>query len=348
MTLGPNAQIHEWDGEGVGEAIEHCYEQGWSDGLPVVPPLEHLVEKMLASVPDAPEAVVASHRATGRDCTVMAAAVNAVMAGCRPEYFRVLLTALEAANEPAFSFHASTASTGGSAPLIVVSGPVVNEIGMNAGAGVFSPGNRANATLGRAMRLVIMNVFRMVPGLTDQSTQGHPGKFSFCIAERSEVCPWEPLAVDRGFGANESCVTVYAGAGFNNIENHGGNKPEEILLSAANSMASLGCITHGQSVVVLSPEHVRVIGNAGWSRNQVKEYLYEHATCSVAALKAAGKYRDREHGEKTIVHRGRDANDILVVVAGGDAGGHSAFIPSWSRTRGSIMQSKVINRSALA
>jgi len=342
------ARIHEWEGADAADAIEYCYEQGWSDGLPVVPPVERRVAEMVAGDPRPPDTVVCEHPATARACTLLSAAANAVMAGCRPEYFPVVVAALEAANEPAFSFHASTASTGGSAPLVVVSGPIVEEIGMNAGAGVFGSGNRANSTIGRALRLVIMNVFRMIPGISDQSTQGQPGKYSFCVAERADRNPWEPLSVDRGFGAGDSTVTVYAGAGFNNVENHGGGAPEQILECMADAMANLGSITTGQSVVVFSPEHARVLGNAGWGRQQVKSYLYEHATRPVAALRRVDKYREHEHaryGEQA-VHRGYGPEDILVFVAGGDAGGHSAFVPAWSRGRSSIMQTRKIRALA--
>lgn len=343
MTLGAGAKITEFDGEDIAAVIEFCYDQGWSDGLPVVPPLEHLVADMVAKDSRPPETVICSHPATGRNCTLLSAAVNAVMAGCRPEYFPVLVAALDAANEGPFSFHASTASTGGSAPLLVVSGPIVDEIGMNAGAGVFGTGNRANATLGRAMRLVIMNVFQMIPGLSDQSTQGFPGKYSFCIAERADRNPWEPLSVDRGFDATDSTVTVFAGAGFNNLENHGGGTSDQLLKTFADSMANLGSITIGESVVVISPEHVRILAAEGLTRAQVREFLYAHATRTVEQLSSVGKYRPRDYeaGSK-ILHRGRGPEDILVLVAGGDAGGHSAFIPAWSRTRSSLMQTKRI------
>ena len=163
----------------VGGAIEYCYEQGWTDGLPVVPPEPSHVEAMLSMEGRAPETIIASNATTGRECSVLAAAVNAVMAGCRPEYFPVVLAALEAMNEHDYHFYASTASTGGAAPLLIVSGPIVEDIGMNASGNVFGPGNRANATIGRAVRLIIMNVFEIVPGLSDLSTQGHPGKYSF-------------------------------------------------------------------------------------------------------------------------------------------------------------------------
>ena len=325
-------------------AIDACYEKGWTDGLPVVPPEVARVEAMLAMEGRPPETVIATHPTTGLECSILSAAVNAVMAGCLPEYFPVLVAALEAANEPAYNFHASTASTGGSAPLLIVSGPVVHDIGMNAAGNVFGPGNRANATIGRTMRLIVMNVFEMIPGVSDQSTQGHPGKYCSCIAERAERNPWPPLHVEQGYGEDISSVTVFAGAGFCNVENHGGNTPEAILDCVADSMANLGCITIGQSVVVLSPEHAEIVASTGWSKTQVRQRLFESAKRTVSALRDVRKYVRREHERQGTpdVHRGFGPEDILVTVAGGDAGGHSAFIPSWSRTRSSLMQSKPI------
>ena len=325
-------------------AIDACYERGWTDGLPVVPPELSRVEAMLAMEGRPAETVIATHPTTGLECSILAAAVNAVMAGCLPEYFPVVVAALEAANEPAYNFHGSTASTGGSAPLLIVAGPAVTDIGMNAAGNVFGPGNRANATIGRAMRLVIMNVFEMIPGVSDQSTQGHPGKYCSCIAERAERNPWQPLNVELGFGEDISSVTVFAGAGFCNVENHGGNTPEAILDCVADSMANLGCITTGQSVVVLSPEHADIVASTGWTKPDVRQYLFDNAAQSVEAMKQVKKYVPREHERQGTVdvRRGFGPDDILVTVAGGDAGGHSAFIPSWSRSRGSIMQSKPI------
>ena len=325
-------------------AIEYCYAQGWTDGLPVVPPADHLVHEMLEWAGRPQEEVVATHAATGRRCSVFSAAVNAVMAGCRPEYFPVVLAALEAMGRPGYNFHASTASTGGSAPLLIVSGPIAEEIGMNSGANVFGPGNRANATIGRAIRLTILNVFKMIPGISDQSTQGNPGKYSFCIAEHATGNPWEPLNVELGYPADVSTVTVYAGGGFQNIENHGAHDPEGILLCVADSMANLGCISPGQSVVVLSPEHASIVASKGWSKQQVREFIYEHARGSLVELKRAGKVQAEPAADDAsrFMHRGQGAEDILITVAGGDAGGHSAFIPSWSRGRASLWQTRAI------
>ena len=152
--------------------------------------------------------MIATHPATGLELSLHAAAVNAVMAGCLPEHFPVLVAAFEAMDRPDFNFHGSTASTGGSAPLLVVSGPYADEIGMNADVNLFGPGNRANATIGRATRLILRNVFQMLPGISDKSTQGNPGKYSFCIAERARGNPWPLLCQAQGYPEGASSVTV--------------------------------------------------------------------------------------------------------------------------------------------
>ena len=347
------ARTHEVEDDLLA-AMDYCYEQGWTDGLPVVPPDMKRVEEMLLFKGRPAETVLACHPATGLECTVHAAAVNAVMAGCKPEFFPVLVAAFEAMNEPNFNFHGSTASTGGSAPLLVVSGPMIDDIGMNADVNLFGPGNRANATIGRAVRLILLNVFRMTPGLSDKSTQGNPGKYSFCIAERARDNPWPLLVEDQNYPEGVSSVTVFAGGGFCNVENHGGNTPEQVLGSIADAMANYGSITLGQSVVVLSPEHMRVVAGTGWSKRQVQEYLFSHASRTVEGMRSVGKFRQRDYDEQHNeggsgplvetgkIHRGLSPDDILVVMGGGDAGGHSCFIPSWSRGRASIMQSKSI------
>src|SRR5262245_60621392 len=182
-------------------AIDWCYEHGWTDGLPVVPPVVGRVKAMLAADNRPPDTVIATHPATTLELTLHSAAVNAVMAGCLPEYLPVLVSAFEAMDRPDFNFHGSTASTGGSAPLLVVSGPYADEIGMNSDVNLFGPGNRANATIGRAVRLILRNVFQMLPGISDKSTQGNPGKYSFCIAERMRGNPWPPLREAQGYPA---------------------------------------------------------------------------------------------------------------------------------------------------
>ena len=346
------ARIHEVP-DNLLAAIDYCYEKGWTDGLPVVPPTLERVHATLEHEGRPPETVIATHPATGLELSLHAAAVNAVMAGCLPEYFPVLVAAFEAMDKPDFNFHGSTASTGGSAPLLIVSGGYADDIGMNADVNLFGPGNRANATIGRAVRLILRNVFQMVPGISDKSTQGHPGKYSFCIAERMRGNPWPLLCEAQGYPKGVSSVTVFAAGGFCNVENHGGNTPQQVLSAIADAMASYGCITLGQSVVILAPEHMRILADAGWSREEAQTYLFMHAKRSVEGMRGVGKYRaseyEKQHGEHAhqlvetgYVHRGLAPEDILITLGGGDAGGHSCFIPSWSRGRGSIMQHKPI------
>ena len=339
MTTTTEARAQPIELADDASAIDYCYEQGWTDGLPVVPPSVERVDAMLAASGEDPEAVLATHGTTRRRCTAHSAAVNAVMAGCLPEYFPVVAAALRAMDHERYNYHASTASTGGSAPLVIVSGPIVDAIGMNSGVNTFGSGNRANATIGRAIRLINLNVFKMVPGITDRSTQGNPGKYSLCIAENSQDNPWPSLAEEAGFPAGSSSVTVYAASAFHNVENHYSGDGDGILQTVADSMASLGSLTHGQSVVVFSPEHAKIVAENGRTRRQVQEFLFEHASRPAAELREVGKTAKDEHGD---FHRGLTPDDILVTVAGGEAAGHSAFLPSWSRGRNSLMQAEMI------
>ncbi len=332
----------EFDGDAL-SAIDYCYAQGWAaDGLPVVPPEASRVRAMLAMEGRPPETVLAVHQATGAECSIANAAVNAVMAGCKPEYFPVVVAALEAMNHPDFNFHGSTASTGGSAHLLVVSGPVVQDIGLNAEGNLLGPGNRANATIGRAIRLIIMNVFEMIPGISDQSTQGTPAKYSAVAAERQDVNPWAPLNVELGYPPEVSSVTVFAGSAFINCENHGGNTPEAVLGTIADTLGNLGTFSPGQSVVLLSPEHAGIIRTAGWSKARVKQFLYDQTRRPLADLKRVMKAQKNVDGAAEFIHRGKGPDDILVVVGGGLAGGHSTVVTSWSRGRLSLMQSRPI------
>jgi hypothetical protein len=270
-----------------------------------------------------------------------------------PAYAPVVIAAVEALTTDDFNLHGCTTSTGGSAPLLIVSGPLADDLGMNGDVNLFGPGNRANATIGRAVRLILRNVFQMIPGISDKSTQGNPGKYSFCIAERARGNPWPLLCETQGYPSGVSSVTVFAGGGFCNVENHGGNTPSQVLGSVADAMANTGCITLGQSVVVLAPEHMKIVADAGWSRQRAQEFLFAHAKRSIDGLKSVGKYRDveydKQHGkgghalaEAGYVHRGLTPDDILITMGGGDAGGHSCFIPSWSRGRSSLLQHRPI------
>ena len=311
-------------------------------GCPSCPPELSRVQAMLEWATQPPEAVIAEHPATGLQLTVQAAAVNAVMAGCLPEYFPILVAAFEAMNERPYNFHGSTASTGGSAPLLIVSGPIVDEIGMNAGVNLFGPGNRANATIGRAVRLIILNVFRMAPGIADKSTQGHPGKYGSCIAERADVNPWPSLRDDLGYPDGVSSVTVYAAAGFVNVENHGGNRPEQVLDAVADAMANYGSISIGQSVVCCHPSTLASWRAPAGARPACRTTCSRRPCdrspgCSASASTSSGS--GALQGLEAM-HRGLTPQDILVTVGGGDA----AAIPR-SSPRGAARGGRSCSRS---
>ena len=193
------------------EVVEYYFDQGWTDGLPVVPPTVDRVAEFLDAAGRSASDIVGTEPTKGRVITAEKMAINAVMAGCRPEYFPVVVAAIEAMSEPQFNLHAISVSTMGAAVMTVVSGPIARELSLNSGVNVFGPGNRANATIGRAVRLVMMNVTGAEPGELDKATLGHAGKYTWCIAEAEEASPWEPLHVERGFDHDQSAVSVFAG-----------------------------------------------------------------------------------------------------------------------------------------
>jgi hypothetical protein len=347
-------------------AIEACYANGWTDGLPVVPPTEALVDAMLGAGPWKAGDVLLHEPVRDRAVTAEKAAINAVMAGCRPEYFPVVGAALTAIGDPEFMLHGPATSTGGAALMVIVNGPVRERLQLNAGANLFGPGVRANATIGRTLRLVLLNCLDCRPGVLDKSTQGWPGKYSLCFAEDEASSPWEPLAVSRGVAPGRSAVTVYAAESGHNVLSHGTADAECLLACFADAMAGLGSLSPGRSVIVFAPEHAAHIRRAGWTRPRVQRWLYDQAWRSLADLKRAGKvepafftnptlvdwlYRDAPGGppdplpsdedaarlapgdDAVRVHRGHGPDDILLIVGGGAAGGHSAFFPSWSRGR---------------
>ena len=329
---------------GWAEAVEAYFERGWTDGLPVVPATADSVRPFLAAIGRAPGDVVLRESTRRRTITAEKVAINAVLAGCRPEYMPVLIAALEAMADPAFTLHGAITSTGGSATLVVVNGPIRHRLGLNAGGNVFGPGCRANATIGRAIRLITLNCLGALPGLLDRSTQGHPGKYSYCIAELEEENPWEPLHVTRGLPGESSAVTVFAAEGPHNVLSHYGETAENVIVALADTMASLGSFSPGESFVVLAPEHVVILARDGWTKPSIRQALYARARRTMADLKRGGKVAGpvAAADEATWVHRGRGPEDIHLVVAGGGAGGHSAFIPSWSRDRNSLAVTKEI------
>ena len=245
----------------------------------------------------------------------------------------VVLAALEAMADPAYNIHSSATSTGGAAPFMVVNGPVRHEIGLNMQGNIYGPGNRAGATIGRALRLVIINCLGSKPGLLDRSTQGNPGKYSFTFAEWEETSPWEPLNVELGYPAGTSTVTLLAAEGPHNIQNHYG-KGRGIAETAAATMAGLGSMSEGQSFFVFAPEHAHLLGEEFPTKRELQEYLFENATLPLSLLLQTGKLDEPIDADANgNVRHALKPDDIYIVVAGGEAGGHSSWVPSWSRRR---------------
>ncbi|MGH1490812.1 MAG: hypothetical protein ACRBK7_15715 [Acidimicrobiales bacterium] len=343
-------------------ATEAMYDAGLTDGLPVIPPTEDLVSAMLACGSWEPEESLLVETTRDTEVTAYQAAVCAVMAGAKPEYFPVIGATLQAMSDRSFFLHGPTTSTGGATIMIIVSGPIADELGIHGKENLFGPGFRANATIGRTIRLVQMQCLSALPGELDKSTQGWPGKFSLCFTEHTEASPWEPIHEALGYNAEQSTVTVFAAESGHNIVNHGASAPEPLLYNFADAMAALGSFSPGRSVVVFAPEHAAKVSRM--SRREVQEFLYEHAVRDLATLKRSGKIEDNPTAnsdwpgkwqasgdteiypgdEQIMVHRGWSADDILVLVGGGVAGGHSMFFPSWSRGRSVALVTQEVQR----
>src|SRR3989449_6200842 len=263
----------------MADETEIWFERGVTDGLPFVPPTRERVERMLAETTRAREALVAGVPPSSGRATVEKLAINAVMAGCRPDYFAVVLAVVEAACDPVFNLHGQSGTTNATSPLIVVNGPVRQRLGVNCAAGVFGPGYRANATIGRALRLIMINVGGTRAGQISMSTMGHPGRYTYCIGEYEEASPWEPLHVERGFAASDSTVTLFSGESPFMINDHLSRVASQLVASLGWSAA--GARNHksyplfGHTLFVIGPEHAKTLGEEGWSKHDVRQYLHE-------------------------------------------------------------------------
>ena len=315
------------------EAIEECYRFGWSDGLPVVPPVDYKVREMLEYVGMTGEEELLSLEMRQRVLTSENAAANAVMAGCLPEYFPVLVTTLRALEEEKNFVHIASASTSSPSILMIVNGPIREQIGVNAKDGLFGPGFRANACLGRAVRLCFMNGFDARPGIMDRGTLGNPAKYTLCIAENEEDSLWDALHVSRGFKPEDSCVTVAVAYNPITVNNAYGHTGESILASLADTLKS-ACLAFrfpSQWVIVIGPEHALTLQEDGWTRRGVQEYLIEHSARPLSELIRLGIAQGPEKpGDDQLVRRcSRDPDDILLVMGGGTGGRNSAIIDTF-------------------
>jgi hypothetical protein len=322
------------------EAVEsHFHAQGWTDGLPIVPPTEARVMATLAGIDADPDHVVGKIPPRWSEATVEKVAINAVMAGCAPAMMPVLVAALEAMLDPVFNLYGVQATTHPVAPLLIVHGPAAGRLGMHSGAGVFGPGNRANATLGRAARLCLWNLGGARSGQGDMATQGSPAKYTYAIAERVEASPWGPLHASLGFDVAEDAVTVFGGEAPHNVNDHVSQRAPNLLTVIADTAATLGSnvgwyFSQSQLLLVLGPEHAATIAGDGFTRADVQRYVYEHARLPLHRLKQGGMWGIHdwprwmetadEHALLPVVP---GPDDVYLMVAGG-SGKHSTVVPN--------------------
>ena len=324
------------------DPFEAAFARGWTDGLPVVPPTEERVARMLEGTDLAPGHVLCTLAPDLAECTVEKVAINAVMAGCRPEYLPVVLAAVEAAAGRGFNIHGVSATTYFSGPVLIVNGPVRGRIGMNSGVNVLGQGNRANLTIGRALNLVVRNVGGARPGGVDQATFGSPSKLSFCFPEDEEGSPWESLAVERGFSAEESTVTLFAAHGPIEVVDQKSRTPESLAITFA---LQLRMVAHPklagmpEAIVVVSPEHARLFRRAGWTKDRLREELQSLLRLPTAEM-VAGAGGTAEGIPAWLADRQEEIpkfgpEGLWFVHAGGGAGGFSAIISGWIGGRAS-------------
>ena len=316
------------------DEFEALFERGWSDGLPLVPPTEKRVLAMLEGTTRAPDEIVAEVPPDLAPCSVEKVAINAVMAGCKPEYLPVVLAAVEAACSDAWNAHGVLATTMPVGPVLIVNGPVRRALAMNSGINVFGQGNRANATIGRALQLVIRNVGGGRPGEVDRATFGNPGKLSFCFAEDEEGSPWEPLSVDLGKPRGVSTVTLFAGEGPRSIVDQLSRDPESLARSFAVNLRTLHhpkLLLAFDCILAIGPEHARVFREAGWSKAQLHARLRELLQIPGAEIvRGAGGIAEGlpESVAGATLPKFRPGG-LLIVHCGGGAGLFSAMIGGW-------------------
>jgi hypothetical protein len=299
------------------DAIEELFARGVTDGLPVVPPTVERVAAAVAGSGRAGDELIGLVAPRHGRATVERIAVNAVMAGCRPEYMPVVLAAVQAICDPGFALEGVSGTTDAVTPLLIVNGPIRRALDVNCAASVFGAGWRANATIGRAVRLVWVNVGGARPGLISMSTFGQPGRYSYCIGEHEEASPWEPLHVEHGFSLTDSTVAALAADAPQIVANTTGRTARDILGTIARAgvvIANPDLAPLGDTLLVIGPEHGSTIAADGWSKADVRQYVWEQAQLTIDGVR---------------VPKFSEPTALKIIVAGGTAGRFSAWVPGW-------------------
>ena len=323
----------------IRSAFDEMYERGWTDGLPVIPPREESVMEMVDSNHLQGDQIIAELAPDGAPATVEKIAINAVMAGCRNEYLPVLIAAVKAMAQPQYNQLWVQATTNAVAPFVVINGPIRKTLDINCGRGALGPGRRANATIGRAIRLIMLNIGGGKAGEVDKSELGQPGKYTFCLGEMEEESPWDPLHVDLGYKPDDSTISLIGVQGSVAFRTPF-LQPESILMMVAKTMATswAGCYNNGtgQPVVIFSPGYAQLFHNAGWSKTRVKEWLYEQTKVPTALMPTEPtmsrhrKPRVLEGDDRICICAKPD--DITIVVAGSSDPYHVTHLPNAGST----------------
>ena len=331
----------------LADLIEQLYEQGVTDGFPVVPPTRDRVDHMLEGAPErSRDELLGVLGPCYGEATVEKVAINAVMAGCKPEYFPVVLAGVEALCDERLCAHGLNVTLFSAAPWAIINGPVRLQIGLNCGHNALGHGFRANATIGRTLRLAIMNIGGARPHELTKATMGQPGQYSAVIAENEEESPWEPFHTERGCAEDESAITLFAGGSPQQISDFQSRSAEQLLSSIGLTMGGglwnfKNYPLFGDTILVMSPEHAHTVASDGWSRKDVCQFLYDTVKKSVDELKpgkdsgegfGANLLRTFENSGIVVdgyVRKFRSPQSILLVVAGGTAGRFSVTIPGW-------------------
>ena len=324
------------------DEFEFFLEKPWSDGLPVVTPTEERISRMISATGRGPDEIIGPIPPAMEIATVASVATHAVMAGCKPEYLPVVLGATELMLQSEFNVNGVQGTMHGVAPMMIVSGPYALEIGIHGGSGCLGPGFRANASIGRAIRLILMNIGAGLPGISSMTVFGMPSRFTYCLTENSEYNPWESLSVSKGYGADDNVLTMAMVESPRFCWDDVSDEPERLIRGIADTMTAMGSWNmHARSdmVVAMSPQHAEICDKSGWSRDEVHTRLIEVAGRTVANLKLGGNWRreralalpvpvDPDDGE-CFVPTIKDGVDLQLIVAGG-WGPCTAVCHGWS------------------
>jgi hypothetical protein len=326
------------------EIEDKLYQDGCTDGLPIVPPTEERVMRMIEHNKLDPQQVIATIPPQNGPATVEKIAINAVMAGCRPEYLPVIIAAVEAMTSEGFDLFGVQATTHPCGMLTLINGPIAKTLAINSRDGAMGPCWRANATIGRAVRLILLNCGGAFPGKVDKATQGTPAKYTYCFAENEEENPWEPFHVERGFKPTDSTVTVLGLEGPHDINGQDATKASSFLRIVASSLTSAGSsnfrfVTGSDLVLCLGPEHAAIVARDGLTKDDIKDTLFKTARVPLDLVSeehlVARKKAPAQHGEfdgKSPIPIVLNKENILIIVAGG-SGLHSSWMPSWGGPR---------------